>query len=102
MIGDTFNGVIAEIKAPLEEFFTTLGKFLSGILEAVEPHMPIISKILGIGFKVLFWPLFLGMKAFTAGLKIFTGGEKGEDPGKSDTKGDKLDTKTGSGDPFEG
>ena len=102
MIGDTFNGVIAEIKAPLEEFFTTLGKFLSGILEAVEPHMPIISKILGIGFKVLFWPLFLGMKALTAVLKLFTGGEKGEDPGKSDTKGDKLDTKTGSGDPFEG
>ena len=81
MIGDTFGGIVAEIKAPLEEFFTTLGSFLTGVLEAVEPHMPIISKILGIGFKVLFWPLFLGMKALTAVLKLFTGGEKGKDPG---------------------
>ena len=104
MIGDTFNGVIKEIKEPLEEFFSTLGKFLSGILDAVEPHMPIITKILGIGFKVLFWPLFLGMKALTAVLKLFTGGEKGEDPGKGDGNKKEDGTKTthySTTDPFE-
>ena len=81
MIGDTFNNVIKDIKEPLEEFFTTLGAFLSGILEAVEPHMPIISKIISTGFKVLFWPLFLGMKALTAVLKLFTGGKSGDGGG---------------------
>ncbi len=93
MIGDTFGNVIAEIKAPMEEFFTTLGAFLGGILEAVEPHMPIISKIIGIGFKVLFWPLFLGMKALTAVLKLFTGGadaKEMEKGGGGDTKTEKY------------
>ena len=95
MIGDTFNGVIKDIKEPLEEFFTTLGTFLGGILEAVEPHMPMISKIISTGFKVLFWPLFLGMKALTAVLKLFTGGEKGKDKGESPGAGEtKTETKT--------
>tara|TARA_B100000427_G_scaffold607_1_gene585 strand:+ start:4559 stop:7018 length:2460 start_codon:yes stop_codon:yes gene_type:complete len=78
MIGDTFGGIVAEIKAPLEEFFKTLGGFLTGILEVVEPHIPLISKIIGIGFKTLFLPLFLGMKALTAVLKLFTGGKDGK------------------------
>ncbi len=99
MIGDTFGGIVAEIKAPLEEFFKTLGGFLSGILEVVEPHIPLISKIIGIGFKTLFLPLFLGMKALTAVLKLFTGGKDGkkdvkpggggDDPLKGDKKGNK-------------
>ena len=97
MIGDTFGTVIADIKKPMEEFFTTLGTFLSGILDAVEPHMPIISKIIGIGFKVLFWPLFLGMKALTAVLKLFTGGDTKElkGDGGGGTKSEERYTKYG-------
>ena len=87
MIGDTFGSVINEIKKPMEEFFTVLGEVMGGIVDAVKPHMPIITKIISTGIKVLFWPLFLGMKALTAVLKLFTGGgEKKEDKGDSGLK----------------
>ena len=56
------------------DFFVVLGDFMSGILKAVEPHLPMITKILGIGVKTMFFPLFLGMKALTTVLKFFTPG----------------------------
>ena len=97
MIGDTFGGIVAEIKAPLEEFFKTLGGFLTGILEVVEPHIPLISKIIGIGFKTLFLPLFLGMKALTAVLKLFTGGKDGKKDEKIKPGGGGDEKPTGGG-----
>ena len=45
---------------------------MSGILDAVEPHLPLITKILGIGVKAMFFPLFMGMKALTTVLKFFS------------------------------
>ena len=92
MIGDTFGGVVEEIKKPMEEFFTVLGEVLGGIIEAIKPHMPIISKIISTGIKVLFWPLFLGMKALTAVLKLFTGGkgDKGQEGDKGSKPTDKI------------
>jgi hypothetical protein len=87
-----FNDVLKDIKEPLEEFFKTLGSFLSGILTVVEPHLPLITKIISTGLKVVFAPLWLGIKALTAVLKLFTGGE-----GKKEVSLDEVkDTKKGS------
>jgi len=99
MIGDTFGSVINEIKKPMEEFFTVLGEVMGGIIDAIKPHMPIITKIISTGIKVLFWPLFLGMKALTAVLKLFVGGgDKKEDKGSSGLKGGQ-DTGLGKSQP---
>ena len=72
MIGDVFNSVMAPIKETFKGFFEALGGFMNGILDAVEPHLPLITKILGTGIQVMFAPLFLGIKALTAVLKFFT------------------------------
>ena len=80
-IQTVFGSVISDIKEPLEEFFTTLGAFMSQILEVVEPHLPMITKIISTGIQVIFGPLFLGIKALTAVLKLFTGGDKKESVG---------------------
>ena len=79
-----FNTVLSSIKDPLEDFFKTLGSFLSGILKVVEPHMPLIGKIISVGLQVMFAPLFLGIRALTAVMKLFTGGK---DKGGEDLKG---------------
>ena len=71
MVSKVFNDVIGQIKEPFEQFFKTLGAFMSKILAAIEPHMPLITKILGTGFKVMFFPLIMGMKALTAIMKFF-------------------------------
>ena len=63
MVGKVFNDVLADIKEPLEEFFTTLGNFMSQILKVVEPHLPMISKIISVGLQTVFMPLFLGIRA---------------------------------------
>ncbi len=90
MISKVFNDVLADIKEPLEEFFTTLGKFMSQILEVVEPHLPLISKIISVGLQVMFAPLFLGIRALTAVMKLFTGGDKKKDEDVKPAKG-KMD-----------
>lgn len=79
-ISKIFNTVLSAIKDPLEDFFKTLGAFMSGILEVVEPHMPLIGKIISVGLQVMFAPLFLGIKALTAVMKLFLG-DKGKDTG---------------------
>lgn len=79
MVGKVFNDVLADIKEPLEEFFTTLGNFMSQILKVVEPHLPMISKIISVGLQTVFMPLFLGIRALTAVMKLFTGGDKKKD-----------------------
>ena len=71
-IGEVFNKVMEPIQKNFSEFFVVLGDFMSGILDAVEPHLPLITKILGIGVKAMFFPLFLGMKALTTVLKFFS------------------------------
>ena len=81
-----FNTVLSAIKDPLEDFFKTLGAFMSGILEVVEPHMPLIGKIISVGLQVMFAPLFLGIKALTAVMKLFLG-DKGKDTGAEVTPG---------------
>ena len=73
-VGEVFGKVMEPISKNFGEFFTVLGKFMNGILDAVEPHLPLISKIMGFGVKAMFWPLFLGMKALTTVLKFFTPG----------------------------
>ena len=72
MVGDVFNSVMAPIQETFKGFFEALGGFMNGILDAVEPHLPIIKKILGTTIQVAFAPLFLGIKALTAVLKFFT------------------------------
>jgi len=71
MIGDVFKQVMAPIKDSLSGFFEILGKVMNGVLDFIEPHLPMISKLLGIGIQVAFAPLFLGIKALTAVLKFF-------------------------------
>ena len=71
MIGDVFKQVMAPIKDNLSGFFEILGKVMTGVLDFIEPHLPMISKILGVGIQVMFAPLFLGIKALTAVLKFF-------------------------------
>ena len=91
-----FNTVLSSIKDPLEDFFKTLGSFLSGILKVVEPHMPLIGKIISVGLQVMFAPLFLGIRALTAVMKLFTGGG-GDSTDKlepGDKKKDEKETKT--------
>ena len=89
-ISKIFNTVLSAIKDPLEDFFKTLGAFMSGILEVVEPHMPLIGKIISVGLQVMFAPLFLGIRALTAVMKLFTGGK--------DKKGGGEEIKPGGGD----
>ncbi|MFL2865553.1 MAG: hypothetical protein ACJZ8Y_10095 [Pirellulaceae bacterium] len=72
MVGDVFNAVLAPVQETFKGFFEALGGFMNGILDAVEPHLPIIKKILGTSIQVAFAPLFLGIKALTAVLKFFT------------------------------
>ena len=80
MVSKVFNDVLKDIKEPLEQFFSALGAFMSKILKVVEPHLPMITKIISTGIQIVFAPLFLGIKALTAVLKLFTGGEgKGEE-----------------------
>ena len=71
MVGEVFNNVMAPIKESLGGFFEALGAVMGGILNFIEPHLPLISKILGIGIQVMFAPFFLGLKALTAVLKFF-------------------------------
>ena len=71
MVGEVFNNVMAPIKESLGGFFEALGAAMTGILDFVEPHLPLISKILGIGLQVMFAPFFLGLKALTTVLKFF-------------------------------
>ena len=71
MVGEVFNNVMAPIKESLGGFFEALGAAMTGILDFVEPHLPLISKILGIGIQVMFAPFFLGLKALTTVLKFF-------------------------------
>ena len=71
MVGEVFNNVMAPIKESLGGFFEALGAVMTGILDFVEPHLPLISKILGVGIQVMFAPFFLGLKALTAVLKFF-------------------------------
>jgi len=92
-ISKIFNTVLSSIKDPLEEFFKTLGSFLSGILKVVEPHMPLIGKIISVGLQVMFAPLFLGIRALTAVMKLFTGGG-GDSSEKLEPKEDPKETKT--------
>ena len=101
-VSKIFDQVLSAIKDPLEDFFKTFGAFMSGILEVVEPHMPLIGKIISVGLQVMFAPLFLGIRALTAVMKLFTGGkdEKGGDV-KGDTgkegEGGKTITSTTEG-----
>ena len=92
-ISKIFNTVLSAIKDPLEDFFKTLGAFMSGILEVVEPHMPLIGKIISVGLQVMFAPLFLGIKALTAVMKLFLG-DKGKDTGAEVTPGGDDGAKT--------
>ena len=71
MVGEVFNNVMAPIKESLGGFFEALGAVMTGILNFVEPHLPLISKILGVGIQVMFAPFFLGLKALTTVLKFF-------------------------------
>ena len=98
MVGDVFNSVMAPIQETFKGFFEALGGFMNGILDAVEPHLPIIKKILGTTIQVAFAPLFLGIKALTAVLKFFTpkkdkeGGDNSAVEAQSKAAGGKVQT----------
>ena len=65
-MGKAFNDIMAPIKDSLAGFFEALGGAMNGILDFIEPHMPMITKIIGIGVSTLFSPLFIGLKEQTA------------------------------------
>lgn len=71
MVGDVFNAVFAPIKDAFTGLFEALGDFMNQMLDAVEPHLPMIKKLLGFGIQAAFMPLFLGIKALTAVLRFF-------------------------------
>ena len=93
MVGDTFNKIMEPIKDSLNGFFEAFGGVMNGVLDFIEPHMPLIEKILGIGIDVMFGPLFMGLKALTAVLKFFApkaDKEDEEDEKTSSSKTEKL------------
>lgn len=71
MVGDVFNAVFAPIKDAFTGLFEALGDFMNQMLDAVEPHLPLIKNLLGFGIQAAFMPLFLGIKALTAVLRFF-------------------------------
>jgi hypothetical protein len=92
-VGDTFNKIMEPIKDSLNGFFEAFGGVMNGVLDFIEPHMPLIEKILGIGIDVMFGPLFMGLKALTAVLKFFApkaDKEDEEDEKTSSSKTEKL------------
>ena len=90
-VGEIFNKVMEPIQKNLSQFFVVLGDFMSGILTALEPHLPMITKIMSIGVKTMFFPLFLGMKALTTVLKFFTPKGGGADASDIDIDGQDQD-----------
>jgi len=71
MVGDVFTSIFAPIKDAFTGLFEALGDFMNQMLDAVEPHLPLIKQLVGIGVQVAFAPLFLGIKALTAVLRFF-------------------------------
>ena len=92
-VGDTFNKIMEPIKDSLNGFFEAFGGVMNGVLDFIEPHMPLIEKILGIGIDVMFGPLFMGLKALTAVLKFFAPKADKEDEEKS-SKTETLSSET--------
>ena len=90
MIGKAFNDIMAPIKDSLAGFFEALGGAMNGILDFIEPHMPMITKIIGIGVSTLFSPLFLGLKALTAVLKFFSPNKQKEETTKSSSASSEM------------
>ena len=91
-VGDTFNKIMEPIKDSLNGFFEAFGGVMNGVLDFIEPHMPLIEKILGIGIDVMFGPLFMGLKALTAVLKFFApkADKEDEEETSSSKTGEKL------------
>ena len=98
-VGDTFNKIMEPIKDSLNGFFEAFGGVMNGVLDFIEPHMPLIEKILGIGIDVMFGPLFMGLKALTAVLKFFApkADKEDEEETSSSKTGEKLSSTTQSG-----
>ena len=90
MVGDVFNAVFAPIKDAFTGLFEALGDFMNQMLEAVEPHLPLIKNLLGFGVQAAFMPLFLGIKALTAVLRFFA-------PKATSQKKDKKEGKAAGG-----
>ena len=92
-VGDTFNKIMEPIKDSLNGFFEAFGGVMNGVLDFIEPHMPLIEKILGIGIDVMFGPLFMGLKALTAVLKFFApkADKEDEDEETSSTSSSKTE-----------
>ena len=92
MIKEVFDSVLDAIKEPFEEFFTQFAGVMNTVLDAVEPHLPLIKKITGFAFKAAFAPLLLLMKGLTMLLKFFnnsSGDKKTENQNKQDIKANK-------------
>ncbi len=99
-VGKVFNDIMAPIQESLSGFFEALGGVMNGILDFIEPHMPMITKILGIGINTLFAPLFLGLKALTAVLKFFAPKSKGDEVKETpSSKTEKLSSSSQSTQP---
>jgi hypothetical protein len=90
MVGDVFNAVFAPIKDAFTGLFEALGDFMNQMLDAVEPHLPLIKNLLGFGVQAAFMPLFLGIKALTAVLRFFA-------PKATSQKKDKKEGKAAGG-----
>mgnify|MGYP001494255936 FL=1 len=97
-VGDTFNKIMEPIKDSLNGFFEAFGGVMNGVLDFIEPHMPLIEKILGIGIDVMFGPLFMGLKALTAVLKFFApkADKEDEEETSSSKTGEKLSSSSQS------
>ena len=99
-VGKVFNDIMAPIQESLSGFFEALGGVMNGILDFIEPHMPMITKIIGIGINTLFSPLFLGLKALTAVLRFFAPKSKGDEVKETpSSKTEKLSSSSQSTQP---
>ena len=92
MVGESFNAIVKPIGDAMGGLFQALGDIMNGILDFIQPHMPLITKILQIGITTLFGPLFLGMKALTAVLRFFApkGSDDIPEEKKTNTKTERV------------
>jgi hypothetical protein len=72
-IGEIFNAVLGTIKEPIGKFFQLLGGLMTKMMDIIEPHLPLISKIVGGIFKGLLSPFFLVLDGLIKFLEFFAG-----------------------------
>ena len=77
-VGDVFNSVIGAIQEPMTEMFQGIANFMNTALDVIEPHLPLIAKLVGGGLKAVLTPLMWGLKLLTKVLSFFAPKDGGQ------------------------